>query len=74
MTIYENPYITNYVAAQAFLAESAWKEPVTIGILSLLLLKIFGVETRECELKIFGSVVAADFIYNKYKTERAPLY
>ena len=45
MTIYENPYITNYAAIQAYPAKSAWKEPVTIGILSLLLLKLFGVET-----------------------------
>ena len=74
MTIYENPYITNYAAIQAYPAESAWKEPVTIGILSLLLLKIFGVETHECELKIFGSVVGADYIYNKYRADRGQSY
>ena len=74
MTIYENPYITNYVAIQAYPAKSAWKEPVTIGILSLLLLKIFGVKMHKCKLKIFGSVVGADFIYNKYKADHGQSY
>ena len=61
----------SYVAALYFSPKSTWKEPISIGLLALLLIKVFGVDVSEYKVKIFGSVIAADFIYNKYKANRA---